>query len=181
MVHTNPAFYATDVAFYAIPATGSWGITAANVSQLRVYRAFGVERIMLANQLLDPSGLAWLADELDANPEFEFSCFVDSVRGAQLMAEALAHHGASRQVDVLVELGSDGARPGARTIAEAREIADLVLESPMLRLVGSAATRARWGTTSASSRCPLWTDTWGGCATSWRNWPRRATSRAWTR
>ncbi|MEV0700146.1 amino acid deaminase [Saccharopolyspora sp. NPDC050389] len=117
-------------------ANGSWGITAANLSQLRVYRAFGVERIMLANQLLDPSGLAWLADELDTHPEFEFSCFVDSVRGAQLMAEALARHGASRQVDVLVELGSDGARTGARTIAEAREIADLVLTNPMLRLVG---------------------------------------------
>lgn len=126
-------------------ATGSWGITAANVSQLRVYRAFGVERIMLANQLLDPSGLAWLADELDANPEFEFSCFVDSVRGAQLMTGALAHHGASRQVDVLVELGSEAARTGARTIAEAREIADLVLESPMLRLVGAGGYEGALG------------------------------------
>ncbi|MCI2418018.1 amino acid deaminase [Saccharopolyspora sp. K220] len=115
---------------------GSWGITAANISQLRVYRAFGVSRILLANQLLDGSGLAWLAAELDADPDFSFSCFVDSVRGVHLMAEALARHGASRQVDVLVELGNDGARTGARTIAEAREIADAVVNSPVLRLVG---------------------------------------------
>jgi D-serine deaminase-like pyridoxal phosphate-dependent protein len=117
-------------------AHGSWGITAANLSQLRVYRAFGVERILLANQLVDPNGLAWLAAELDAHPEFSFSCFVDSVRGVHLMAEALARHGASRQVDVLVELGGDGARTGARTLAEAREVADAVLANPMLRLVG---------------------------------------------
>ncbi|MGP4019550.1 amino acid deaminase [Saccharopolyspora sp. 5N708] len=115
---------------------GCWGITAANTSQLRVYRAFGVARILLANQLVDPNGLAWLADELDADPQFSFSCFADSVRGVQLMAEALARHGASRQIDVLVELGNDGARTGARTTAEAREIADAVLHSPMLRLVG---------------------------------------------
>src|SRR5690625_3209267 len=33
---------------------GAWGITAANFSQLRVYRAFGVARILFANQLVDP-------------------------------------------------------------------------------------------------------------------------------
>ena len=37
---------------------GSWGISAANLSQLRVYRAFGVERVLLANQLVDTAGLA---------------------------------------------------------------------------------------------------------------------------
>ncbi|MBB5156654.1 D-serine deaminase-like pyridoxal phosphate-dependent protein [Saccharopolyspora phatthalungensis] len=101
-----------------------------------MYRAFGVDRILLANQLLDPNGLAWLADELNADPEFWFGCFVDSVRGAHLMAEALARHGASRPVDVLVELANDGARTGARTLAEASEVADAVLRNPMLRLVG---------------------------------------------
>ncbi|MGW1679247.1 amino acid deaminase [Saccharopolyspora sp. NPDC002376] len=117
---------------------GSWGITAASISQLRVYRAFGVERILFANELVDPSGLAWLADELDRDAEFEFCCYVDSVRGAQLMSEALAAHGASRPVDVLVELGLPGGRTGARTKAEAREVADAVLASPVLRLVGVA-------------------------------------------
>ncbi|WP_263252195.1 amino acid deaminase [Saccharopolyspora rosea] len=119
-------------------AHGAWGITAATASQLRVYRAFGVRRILLANQLVDPAGLAWLAGELDRDPDFEFCCLVDSVRGAHLMAEALARAGASRQVDVLVELGAAGGRTGVRDLAGAREVADAVATSPMLRLVGVA-------------------------------------------
>ena len=66
-------------------ALGAWGITAANVSQLRVYRAFGVRRVQLANELVDPAGLRWLAGELDRDPDFEFSCWVDSVAGVELM------------------------------------------------------------------------------------------------
>ena len=42
-------------------AHGAWGVTAATISQLRVYRAFGVQRVLFANQLLDEPGLAWLA------------------------------------------------------------------------------------------------------------------------
>ena len=39
---------------------------------------------------LDPSGLRWLAAELAADPDFEFVCWVDSVRGVELMTAALA-------------------------------------------------------------------------------------------
>ncbi|NUT45785.1 MAG: amino acid deaminase, partial [Saccharothrix sp.] len=70
-------------------AHGAWGITAANTSQLRVYRAFGVRRVVLANQLVDPAGLRWLARELAADDTFEFTCWVDSVAGVERMTEAL--------------------------------------------------------------------------------------------
>jgi D-serine deaminase-like pyridoxal phosphate-dependent protein len=113
---------------------GSWGITTANASQLRVYRAFGVRRIVMANQLVDPSALRWLARELAADPAFEFSCWVDSVRSVELMTEALA--GAKRPVDVIVELGAAGGRTGARDLPTAQAVADAVVASPALRLVG---------------------------------------------
>lgn len=115
---------------------GSRGITAANISQLRVYRAFGVERVLLANQLVDADGLEWLGAELDAHPQFRCACFVDSVRGAQIMTDVLDRRGTTRQLDVIVELGSDGARTGARNSAQAQEIADAVARSPVLRLAG---------------------------------------------
>ncbi len=114
---------------------GSWGITCANVGHLRVYRAFGVSRILLANQLLDPSGLKWLSKELDADDDFEFVCWVDSVRGVELMTEAL--RGARRQVDVLVELGGEGGRTGVRSTETALAVAEAAHVSPALRLRGS--------------------------------------------
>ncbi|ONF61787.1 amino acid deaminase [Amycolatopsis keratiniphila] len=114
---------------------GSWGITCANAGHLRIYRAFGVSRILLANQLIDPSGLKWLAAELDADDDFEFVCWVDSVRGVELMTEAL--RGARRKVDVLVELGAEGGRTGVRDTETALAVAEAAHASPALRLRGS--------------------------------------------
>jgi D-serine deaminase-like pyridoxal phosphate-dependent protein len=115
---------------------GAWAMTAANASQLRVYRAFGVSRVLLANQLVDPAALRWLAAELDGDPDFEFACWVDTVAGVRLMTDALTAVGASRPVDVLVELGAPGGRTGARDLDAALAVAEAVAASPALRLVG---------------------------------------------
>jgi D-serine deaminase-like pyridoxal phosphate-dependent protein len=89
---------------------------------------------MLANQLVDPAALAWLAGELDRDPDFRFSCWVDSERGVALMTEAL--RGAGRPVDVLVEVGARHARTGVRDLPTAIAVAEAVAASPALRLVG---------------------------------------------
>ncbi|MER7817832.1 amino acid deaminase [Streptomyces sp. NPDC096153] len=116
---------------------GAWGITAAVPHQLRVYRAHGIRRVFLANELVDPVALRWLAGELERDPDFRFICYVDSVRGVELMAEAL--HGSARPVDVVVELGAgDGARTGARGEADCTAVADAVAATTALRLVGVA-------------------------------------------
>ncbi|WP_329064050.1 alanine racemase [Streptomyces sp. NBC_01429] len=118
---------------------GAWGITAAVPHQARVYRAFGIGRIFLANELVDAAALRWLAAELDRDPGFRFVCYVDSVRGVELMDEALAAVGATRPVEVVVELGAgEGARTGARTEAECAAVADAVAAAPTLRLTGVA-------------------------------------------
>ncbi|MYQ50679.1 amino acid deaminase [Streptomyces sp. SID4941] len=118
---------------------GAWGITAAVPHQVRVYRAYGIRRIFLANEVVDPVALRWLAAELDADPDFTFVCYVDSARGVELMDEALRAAGATRPVDVVVELGAGrGARTGARTEADCAAVADAVAAVPTLRLVGVA-------------------------------------------
>lgn len=115
---------------------GSWGITAATISQLRVYRAFGVSRVLLANQLVDRNALAWVAGELDRDPGFELFCWADSVAGVRLMTEALTAAGANRPLQVLVELGGADGRTGARSRQEAMAVAEAVAASPVLELAG---------------------------------------------
>ncbi|MGY0069450.1 amino acid deaminase [Streptomyces sp. QTS137] len=116
---------------------GAWGITLAVPHQVRVARAFGVRRVFLANELVDPAALRWVSGELDADPGFRFVCYVDSVRGVELMDAALA--GSARPVDVVVELaGGEGARTGVRTEAECAAVADAVAGARGLRLVGVA-------------------------------------------
>jgi D-serine deaminase-like pyridoxal phosphate-dependent protein len=116
---------------------GAWGITLAVPHQVRVAREFGIERIFLANELVDAAALRWIASELAADPEFRFVCYVDSVRGVELMDAAL--HGSTRPVDVVVELAAgEGARTGVRTEAECEAVADAVAATRTLRLVGVA-------------------------------------------
>ncbi|MFJ5835491.1 amino acid deaminase [Streptomyces shenzhenensis] len=123
--------------FHRQLAHGAWGITLAVPHQVRVARAFGVERVFLANELVDAAALRWIAAELAADPAFRFVCYVDSVRGVELMDAAL--HGAARPVDVVVELAAgEGARTGVRTEAECAAVADAVAATGTLRLVGVA-------------------------------------------
>ncbi|MFJ6704207.1 MULTISPECIES: alanine racemase [unclassified Streptomyces] len=117
---------------------GAWGITLAVPHQVRVARAFGTRRIFLANELVDAPALRWIAAELERDAEFRFVCYVDSVRGAELMDAALKGTG-SRPVDVVVELAAgEGARTGVRGEAECVAVADAVAAAETLRLVGVA-------------------------------------------
>ncbi|MGW7278459.1 amino acid deaminase [Streptomyces sp. NPDC054844] len=118
---------------------GAWGITLAVPHQVRVARAFGIQRVFLANELVDAAALRWVSSELDADPDFRFVCYVDSVRGVGLMDAALSDAGASRPVDVVVELAAgEGARTGVRTEAECAAVADAVAGARTLRLAGVA-------------------------------------------
>ncbi|MFD9460972.1 amino acid deaminase [Streptomyces sp. NPDC060027] len=116
---------------------GAWGITLAVPHQVRVAREFGIDRIFLANELVDAAALRWIATELARDPGFRFVCYVDSVRGVELMDAAL--RGSARPVDVVVELAAgEGARTGVRTEAQCAAVADAVAATATLRLVGVA-------------------------------------------
>lgn len=118
-------------------ARGAWGITLAVPHQVRVARAFGVPRIFLANELVDSAALHWLARELEADPDFRFVCYVDSLAAVAQMNAALS--GISRPLDVVIELAAgDEARTGARTEAECHALADAIAATATLRLVGIA-------------------------------------------
>ncbi|MFK0103668.1 amino acid deaminase [Streptomyces sp. NPDC091217] len=117
---------------------GAWGITLAVPHQVRVARAFGTRRVFLANELVDAPALRWIAGELERDEDFRFLCYVDSVRGVELMDAALRGV-TTRPVDVVVELAAgEGARTGVRTEAECAAVADAVAGTETLRLVGVA-------------------------------------------
>lgn len=125
--------------FEAQLAAGAWGITAAIPAHVKTYRRFGVSRILLANVLVDPPAIRWVAEELEADPEFEFLCYVDSAAGVDLLERTLAAAGAHRPVEVLVELGYPGGRTGLRSVPEALAVADRVQKSGHLTLRGVSA------------------------------------------
>jgi D-serine deaminase-like pyridoxal phosphate-dependent protein len=119
-------------------AAGAWGITAATLGQVRVYREFGLNRILIANELTDRAGIAWLAGELTADPDWECFAYVDSLAGVGLLDEALTSAGAGRPLPVFVELGFPGGRTGCRTVEEALDVAAAVARAASLVLAGAA-------------------------------------------
>ncbi len=124
---------------------GAWGVTAATIAQVQVFRSFGMPRILVANEVTDRPAIEWLADELAADPDFDCYCFVDSLAGVALLNGAIrgaagrrGNGRASRPVRALVELGRPGGRAGCRTVDEAVTVAKAVTAASGLRLAGAA-------------------------------------------
>lgn len=122
---------------------GAWALTVANFPQLAVARRFGVSRVMVANAVISPLTLDWVADQLSEDPAFELMVWADSLQAVALMGAALgaAHERlgpAYRPLTVLVELGGAGGRTGARDESTALAVADAVATSAHMELGGVA-------------------------------------------
>jgi D-serine dehydratase len=116
---------------------GAWGMTVATVEQLAVYRRYGVTRAILANQVAGAGNLRLLAREL-RSPDLELLVFVDSPQGVRDL-EAMARDELQRPVDVLLEIGYDGGRTGARNASAVEAIVAELALSAHVRLRGVAA------------------------------------------
>src|SRR5699024_11525386 len=110
----------------------------------------GVATVQLANTCTDPALLRSLAAHLAEHPEQELVCWVDGLATIDLLERELP---AGSRLGVLVELGADGARTGARDEATAREVGGRVAASPVLRLLGAA--RSEEHTSELQSRFDL--------------------------
>lgn len=127
---------------------GAWAATVATASQLAALRAFGVQRLLVANPLLEPSILAWVADEQRRDDAFELFVLADSVTAVELMSACLRAAGAPRPVGVLVELGASGGRTDSRDVNALMDVALAVRGTSALTLVGVAG----WEGAFASDR-----------------------------
>jgi D-serine dehydratase len=135
-------------------AHGAWGITVATIGQLRTYRAFGFDRLLLANELVDEAGIAWLAAELAADPGFEAYCYVDSPHGVAILDQTLAQHPAGRRLPVLVEIGHARGRSGCRTDAQALAVARAATATGTLEVAGAAGYEGSIGAVTEPAGTP---------------------------
>jgi D-serine dehydratase len=115
---------------------GAWAMTAATTWQAKTMREAGVKRVLIANQVVVPGEIEWLAKSLDEG--FEVYCYVDSLEGIDIMNETLARHQPARRLPVLLEMGIAGGRTGVRTIADGLLVAAAAARSPHLALTGTS-------------------------------------------
>ncbi len=116
--------------FAAQLAAGAWGITVATTNQALAAYRFGVPRVLIANEVLDPRPLGWLARQ-----SRDLLCYVDSLTGVDVLGTALRDGGKAR---VLVEMGYAGGRTGCRTVAQAEQVARAAAATPGVEVAGVA-------------------------------------------
>jgi D-serine dehydratase len=122
--------------FGAQLANGAWGITLASATQVQVAHRFGVRRVLLANQLVARADTNAVLQLMHDDPDFDCYVLADSLAGVERLALAVDAHPLTRRLPVLVELGLQGKRAGARTMDEAMTVARAVAGAPGLQLVG---------------------------------------------
>lgn len=115
---------------------GAWGMTFANVHQLRVGLAAGATRAIIANQLVSDADLDGLDFLLHQHPQAQVWFLVDSLAQLDVLADWAARRQSRRCWDVLLELGIAGYRTGCRTPEQALALAQAMAASPVVRLGG---------------------------------------------
>lgn len=114
---------------------GAWGLTFANVHQLRLGLTAGARRALIANQVINAAELAELLALRRQQPGLELAFFVDSQAQLDLLAAHWARLGAGEaRLDVLIELGTS--RCGVRAHEPALALARALKTHPALRLRG---------------------------------------------
>lgn len=114
---------------------GAWGLTFANVHQLRLGLAAGARRALIANQVINAAELAELLALRRRHAGVELAFFVDSQAQLDLIAAHWDGLGAGEaRLDVLIELGTS--RCGVREHGPALALARALKTHPALRLRG---------------------------------------------
>jgi D-serine dehydratase len=107
---------------------GAWGITIANLHQLKVCRAFGFSRVMMANQLIGKQALNYVMAELERDPDFDFYCLTDSVEHVHYLAAVAAQY--RRPLKVLLECGYEHGRAGCRDQKAVTAVLEALAQHP---------------------------------------------------
>jgi D-serine dehydratase len=100
---------------------GAWGITLATAHQTLVAHAYGVRRVLMANQLVGKENMAIIA-RLLRDPGFEYYCLVDSAAQIDQLGGFFAAQ--AQPLHVLLELGVMGGRTGVRNDAQMNAVLD---------------------------------------------------------
>ena len=115
---------------------GAWGITVATISQLALCHEVGVQRVLMANELVGEAEIAQFAALCTERPERDYYILVDSVTGAEQIQAGFIANSAAPPAKVLIEIGMNGGRCGVRNAAQAIELAHAVSRCNRIRLCG---------------------------------------------
>jgi len=115
---------------------GAWGLTFATVTQLRAGVEAGARRCLIANQVFQAVDLQGIDDMKRAHSGLRVAFLVDSLAQLELIERWHAAAANPQPMELLLEIGVDGARTGCRSHEQALALAQRVRASSAAKLVG---------------------------------------------
>ena len=111
---------------------GAFALTIANFWQAEIFRSFGFKKLIIANEVLDPSAIAAIS-ELNGKQAAEIIFYVDSLAGLEIVKKHTLKDGIQ---NLFIEIGTDNGRGGVRDLDLVTTIAKNISEDPRLKLRG---------------------------------------------
>jgi D-serine dehydratase len=99
--------------------SGAWGITLATAHQTHVAWRHGVQRVLMANQLIGRQNMAVVSHLLE-DPGFSYYCLVDSAEQVEQLGAFFAKR--KQRLQVLLEIGVMGGRTGVRNEGQLQQV-----------------------------------------------------------
>jgi len=115
---------------------GCWGLSVATMSQLKLCHDLGVERIILANQLVGAPEIAGLAHLWAQTPNRTYYVLVDSIAAAEQISAGFSRVPGAPPARVLIEMGVPNGRCGVRSLEEGLTLARAIRALPHIELHG---------------------------------------------
>jgi D-serine dehydratase len=115
---------------------GCWGLSVATMTQFKVCHDSGVERLILANQLVGRAEIAGLARLWATTPQREYYVLVDSLQGAKAISDGFSHFSGAPPARLLIEMGMPNGRCGVRTLEEGLALGRVIQSLPHVELHG---------------------------------------------
>lgn len=114
---------------------GAWGMTLATAPQVAAAYEQGIQRVLMANQLVGKRNFALVAQLLKTG-SLEFYCFVDSMANATALNQFFSEQGL--KLNVLIEVGVESGRCGVRDNQQALALASHIKQLSHIKLRGVA-------------------------------------------
>jgi len=114
---------------------GAWGITLATVPQVSCALDAGIQRVIMANQLIGRFHFEQVATWLETT-SLEFYCFADCVDNLQDLGAFFAERNLT--LNILLEVGVKGGRCGLRSAKDISSLVTVFKQFSSLKLMGLA-------------------------------------------
>ena len=115
---------------------GCWGLSVATMTQFKLCHDMGVERLILANQLVGRAEISGLARLWAQTPGRAYYVLVDSLTAAKGISDGFGQVAGAPPARVLIEMGVAHGRCGVRTLDEGLVLARAIQSLPHVELHG---------------------------------------------